>query len=197
MPYPVPYLADPRPQLAGEVGGLGRVSGAEPHLRPPHEPDRPPAPLPLGLDGSGPAARVTPFPRRDAALKPTAGRAKGVPSCLGMPPQLPARFTQVLERLRAEDRGLTGPRRPPVARWGSPLPRMPPPPPLAASEEPLGAQTASPPAACRTIPSSRACREAPASRASPWGVGASPRPRTPNPPPTGGVSAPLGDVEKL
>ena len=197
MPVPEPYLADPRPQLAGEVGGGGRVSGAEPHLRPPHEPDRPQPPCYWAWMALGRPHANTPSPPRDTALKPTAGRAAGVPSCLGMPPQLPARFIQVLERQRAEERGLAGPRRPPVARWGSPLPRMPPPPSLAASEEPLGAPTASSPAAWRPSPSSRAGWVAPSHWSGPeGGRGFAPTPN-PDPPAQWGVSAPLGYVAKM
>ena len=83
------------------------------------------------------------------------------------------------------------------ARHVRPPPRTPPPPPLPAAEEPLSAPQSlvTGPLAHHSI--LQGWLGAPGLESASVGVRASPRPRTSIPPPTGGVSAPLGDVAKM
>jgi len=106
--WPVPCLSDPA------------SAPASPWTR------RPSNPEPPGHNGSGSAAPVTPSSRRRQMQRPAVGRAAGVPKSLAMPPQLPVRFMQVLDRLHAEARRPGGAQRPPGARCApSPPARLP------------------------------------------------------------------------
>ena len=119
-------VAQLQPQPRGErrrpVPCLSGPASAPAHPRT----RRPSNPEPPGHNGSGPTAPVTPSSRRRQTQRPAVGWAAGVPKSLAIPPQLPVRFMQVLDRLHAEARRPGGAQRPPGARCApSPPARLP------------------------------------------------------------------------
>ena len=157
-------------------------------------PQKSTVPVQLGLDGSGPAARVTPSPRCGRSRRPTVGRATGVPRGLSMLPWLLVRASlRCLSDCAPKHDGLSVLDALEVAHRVLPL-RTPLWPPRRSRRV---TPSASPPAAWRPSRSSRAGWVAPSHWSGPeGGRGFAPTPN-PDPPAQEGVSAPLGYVAKI